>query len=258
MASSSASSISGTPVPKPSRFSSFRGFKLSRDKGSKPPTPPPKDPYYLKNRSLASLSPDSLSIPPHSPLSPNSQFLRRPSPDMNQSTMSLVSPPISCPPDDPQMPSRLRDKKSAFFRLKRSPKSPLSKKSPLADALPPPPTEDENISLPWNFQVRTAVLVFLYFDLSNTQHNIHVDEGYVLYLGWTVKRPNVILNTTDSEACLLRGQLHSRKQGSHPPKLPTFKAGELGGLALQARHISFRIVQHLRHTPRLLFPLPPF
>ena len=151
MATSSASSISSTPVPKPSRFSSFKGFKLSREKSLKPPPPPPKDPYYLKNRSLASLSPDSLFIPPHSPLSPNTQYLRRPSPDMNQSTMSLVSSPPSCLPDDPP---RLRDKKSAFFRLKRSPKSPLSKKSPSPDALPPPPTEDENISMPWNFQVR--------------------------------------------------------------------------------------------------------
>jgi hypothetical protein len=156
MASSSSSSIGNSSVTKSSRFSTFKPFKLSRDKSSKPPTPPPKDPYYLKNRSLASLSPDSLSIPPPSPLSPNAQFLRRPSPDMNQSTMSLVSSSGCSPPDDPHPSTRPKEKKSVFFRLKRSPKSPLTKAAPSPDDLPPPPMEDENISLPWNFQVRDS------------------------------------------------------------------------------------------------------
>lgn len=154
MANSSASSISNSSGPKSSRFSTFKSFKLTRGKTEKPPPPPPKDPYYLRNRSLASLSPDSFAIPSPSPLSPNSQILRRPSPDVNQSTMSLVSSSGSCPPDDPRSSTRQRDKKLPFFRLKRSPKSPLTKSSSESDALPPIPTEDENISLPWNFQVR--------------------------------------------------------------------------------------------------------
>jgi hypothetical protein len=76
---------------------------------------------------------------------------------MNQSTMSLVSSATSssfCPPDAPHPPARPRHKMSAFFRLKRSPKSPLTKNPPSPEIIPPPPTEDENISLPWNFQVR--------------------------------------------------------------------------------------------------------
>ena len=187
MASSSSSSVGSNSVAKSSRFSTFKGFKLLRHQGLKPPPPPPKDPYYLKNRSLASLSPDSLSIPPHSPLSPHSQFLRRPSPDMNQSSMSLVSSAASSsfsPPDISHPPNRQRDKVSAFFRLKRSPKSPLTKSPPLSDALPPPPAEDENISLPWNFQVRDFYAHYCPFlsNLLSIQHNIHVDEGFVLCL----------------------------------------------------------------------------
>lgn len=181
MSSTSSASSTGSSGPKPSRFSTFKGFKLSRDKGSKPPPPPPKDSFYLRNRSLASLSPDSPPTPPHSPLFPNTQFLRRPSPNMNQSTISLVSNPASCPPDAPHPISRQREKMSAFFRLRRSPKSPLTKSPPSIEELPSPAKEDENISLPWNFQVRDIHIREYFFPcLFVPQHNIHVDEAYVL------------------------------------------------------------------------------
>lgn len=56
------------------------------------------------------------------------------------------------------------------------------KKSPtrFGELVPPPPSEDEGISLPWNFQVR-LVLFFIVNCLTFSKHNIHVDEGYVIY-----------------------------------------------------------------------------
>ncbi|RDB23610.1 Serine/threonine-protein kinase pakA [Hypsizygus marmoreus] len=171
MASSSASSHS-----KSSRFSTTlgRAFKFSsKDKESRPPPLPPKDAFYLRNRSLASLSPDSLSIP-GTPLSPHSPQSQRLSPDMhmNQSSMSLVSSAASGRSFSPAdaMSTQKKEKGSGFFKFgKRSPKPRSTKSPPATDALPPPPTEDDGISLPWNFQ-----------------HNIHVDEGFTgLPPSWT-------------------------------------------------------------------------
>ncbi|KAF9468310.1 hypothetical protein BDZ94DRAFT_1246477 [Collybia nuda] len=164
MANSSASSIN---YPKSSRFSTLNVFKFSKSKppSDQPPPLPPKDTYYLQNRSLVSLLPDTRSMPPHSPLSPNSQYSRRP--DMNQSSMSLVSSATSArsfsPADPPSGESRKKKgKASSFFRFgKRGPRSPQT-----AGSSP----SDDGISLPWNFQ-----------------HNIHVDEGYTgLPPSWTM------------------------------------------------------------------------
>lgn len=161
MASSSASSTTNS-LSKTSRFStSLKVFKFaSKDKDSRPPPLPPKDSYYLKNRSLASLSPDTLSVP-NSPLSPHSPHSRRLSPEMNQSSMSLVSSAASArsgSPADHISQKPMKKERSGFFKFaKRSPKAPSTKSPPALDATPPPPQEDENISMPWNFQVSAPI-----------------------------------------------------------------------------------------------------
>ncbi|KAG5644279.1 hypothetical protein DXG03_008764 [Asterophora parasitica] len=173
MASSSTSSTSHSN-PKSSRFStSLKAFKFStKDKEPKPPPLPPKDLYFIQtNKSLVSLSHDSLSIP-GSPLSPHSQRLR-PDMHMNQSSVSLVSSATSArsfSPADLAPPAQLQRKKSkgsGFFKfVRRSPKGASSKSPAGSEA---PPSEDEGISMPWNFQ-----------------HNIHVDEGLTsLPPSWT-------------------------------------------------------------------------
>ncbi|KAF8064011.1 STE/STE20/PAKA protein kinase [Lyophyllum atratum] len=180
MASTSALPTSNSNT-KSSRFStSLKAFKFStKDKESKPPPLPPKDIYYLRNnRSLASLAPDSLSIP-NSPLSPHSQRSLRPSPDMNHSSISLVSSAASArsfspaepmPPLPSQPLKKSKSKGSGFFKFaRRSPRVVSSKSPPPAEAVPQPPNEDDSISMPWNFQ-----------------HNIHVDEGFTgLPPSWT-------------------------------------------------------------------------
>ncbi|KXN83996.1 Serine/threonine-protein kinase pakA [Leucoagaricus sp. SymC.cos] len=165
MASSSGAS-SNTGYPKTSRFSTLKMFKLNGK--DKPPPPPPKDPYYLPNRSMTSLSPDSLSIPPQSPLSPHyfSQYPHRQSPVPSQSTMSLVSSAasqLSVTPADQVAPKK---KKSINF-LKFGKRSKSFTKEAEVDVRPPPlPREggekegDPGITWPSNFQ-----------------HNIHVDDG---------------------------------------------------------------------------------
>lgn len=130
--------------PKSSRFSTMKLFKLGKDR---PPPPPPKDPYYLPNRSMTSLSPDSLSLPPQSPLSPNylSQYSHAPAP--SQSTMSLVSSSAShlSVPQTGQDPLK-RKKSLNFLKFGKRSKS----REPV---IPSPPEEDENISWPSNVQV---------------------------------------------------------------------------------------------------------
>ncbi|KAJ7607403.1 hypothetical protein FB45DRAFT_1135466 [Roridomyces roridus] len=128
---------------KGSRFSTLRVFKFSRNSPPIPPPPPPKDPVYLaaRNRSLASLSPESN---PGSPLSVD-QYQYNPS----ASAVSLVLP--TAPP---------KRKRSGLFKF-----ATVSKKS----AENSPVQDDENISMPWNFQ-----------------HNVHVDEAFAgLPPSWT-------------------------------------------------------------------------
>jgi hypothetical protein len=107
---------------------------------------------------------------PTTPLSPY-QHSSRASPGPSQSTMSLASSAASMSPSTIAGGSgsqrggrQLKKEKSSFFRFaKKSPKSPSIQSPAVEEAppLPPPPTDDAGISLPWNFQ-----------------HNIHVDEGY--------------------------------------------------------------------------------
>lgn len=160
-----------------SRFSSLRVFKFKQSSKSPsrsaivddgPPPLPPKDPSYLSrnysqySHSLASLSPDSASMShsmPGSPLSPPANpnlivgTVTSPSrPDLhnrafNNSSMSLVSAVSRS--------SGVKQKKSGFFNFKKgsSMKSPSSRDTALDSG------EDDNISMPWNFQVRFLYIV---------------------------------------------------------------------------------------------------
>jgi len=116
--------------------------------------------------------------------------------NMNYSASSLLSPPPSSQPQQVQRQdstssskhshgnsrhisttSSKKDKALAFLKFpKRSPRSPpLPQAGPLhlgssidsvmvigsdeGEDVPPPPQEDDNISLPWNFQVRALVVL---------------------------------------------------------------------------------------------------
>ncbi|TFK37694.1 hypothetical protein BDQ12DRAFT_685120 [Crucibulum laeve] len=214
MASSSTSSTNLSSM-KSSRFSTMKVFKFGskeKEKDLKPPPLPPKDPYYLQNRSFTSLSPDSQSLPPNSPLSPQSNFQYphrpSPSPDPNQSTMSLASSAASMksspPPDQRQQgqsqtQTQKKDKGLSFLKFgKRSPRSPPVKEPLVDDAEPAPPAEDDGISLPWNFQ-----------------HNIHVDEGYVgLPPSWAVSLADAGFSEDEIAAIQNRRAAGTRSPGS--------------------------------------------
>ena len=155
MASSSASSISASSFSKASRFSTLKVFKFA-SKEARPPPPPPKDGLYSSSRSMVSLSPDSLSVPnsPHTPHPQHPYFL---SPNMNQSSVSVVSIAASATstsyPNEGTSQKGPKKTKSGFFKLpKRSPRGNSIKSPPLEDA-PQLPVPDENISIPFNFQV---------------------------------------------------------------------------------------------------------
>ncbi|KAH8084858.1 hypothetical protein BXZ70DRAFT_563337 [Cristinia sonorae] len=151
-----------------SRFSSLNVFKIAGS-SSKAPPPPPKDPYYLPNHSLVSLSttvaPQETQSQPITPIySRYAASARSPSPSPSYSTShhapstsTLLSPPPAT--NGALSPDSAGSKRG--FRLPsftRRPKTPKSAKS--EPVVPPSPAEDPSISMPWNFQ-----------------HNIHVDEG---------------------------------------------------------------------------------
>ncbi|KAF8626028.1 hypothetical protein AX15_005118 [Amanita polypyramis BW_CC] len=159
MASSSSSSFTNNNA-KPSRYPSLKSFKfITKEKGLKPPPPPPKDPNYIPNRVL---SPETLSIPPNSPISPyHTQYHHKSSPGPSQSSLSLVSSATSARSQsaDTSRQSRLKAKASSLFTLVKRPNRTARSPDP---ERPPSPQEDSGISTPWNFQ-----------------HNIHVDEGFI-------------------------------------------------------------------------------
>lgn len=151
-----------------SRFSSLRVFKFAA--GSKPPPLPPKDPFRLPNPSLPSLgnslSPDSLPSQPATPLSAQYATLLRspsPSPSYAPSTNTAVSPPsLSASPESAGSRKGLF-KFSSFSKRPKTPKtaesgySAASESSHPPEPHPPEPSDDPSISMPWNFQVSTAV-----------------------------------------------------------------------------------------------------
>ncbi|KAJ2915100.1 hypothetical protein MD484_g5300, partial [Candolleomyces efflorescens] len=201
MASSSSSATSPQTPNLSSRFSSLKVFKFgSKEKDGRPPPPPPKDNYYLRNRSMHSLLPDSQSLAPSSPLSPHQPFPypKQPSPDANHSTMSLASSAASAisspPPEQPKSRPTSRGKERALAFLgfgKRSPRSPSS------NGGPPTPADDENISMPWNFQ-----------------HNIHVDDSLSgLPPSWTTSLAAHGF-TEEDIALLLARRAESRSPGT--------------------------------------------
>ncbi|KAF8999771.1 hypothetical protein BDQ17DRAFT_1427513 [Cyathus striatus] len=209
MASGSNAS-SQLPDMKSSRFSTLKLFKFgTKEKDLKPPPLPPKDPYYMHNKSYASLSPDSLSLPPSSPMSPKSnfQYPRGTSPGPNQSTMSLNSSAASMKSSHPSEPRthsqpQKKEKGKSFLKFgKRSPKSPSSKASSAENGGDMSATEgDDQISLPWNFQ-----------------HNIHVDEGYVgIPPSWATSLAEAGFTEDEIAAIQARRTTGSRSPGSQP------------------------------------------
>lgn len=172
MANSGGASLS-TGNLKTSRFSTLKMFRLnSKDK---PPPPPPKDPYYSQNRSPSSLSPDSLSLPPQSPL------LHRQFPASCQSTMSLVSSAasqLSVTPTDQAAPK----KKKSF--LKFGIRSKSSSQDIQSDAPLPPVRQgvdqgDPGVSWPSNFSVCIHLYRVLFEYSVLFKHNVHVDDEFV-------------------------------------------------------------------------------
>ncbi|PPQ90271.1 LOW QUALITY PROTEIN: hypothetical protein CVT25_013096 [Psilocybe cyanescens] len=138
---------------------------------SKPPPLPPKDAVYqLRNTQQSS---SRVSLVPDSPVpsSPSVQYATRRanSPFAADSMINNNSASDLLSPQDNR--SSAPKKGLAFLKFpKRSPKSPPPPPdTPILviandEPDPPPPEEDDGISLPWNFQ-----------------HNIHVDEGSVLF-----------------------------------------------------------------------------
>lgn len=174
-----------------SRFSTLNVFKFGSS--PKPPPPPPKDPYYLPNRSLASLThslaPETHPTTPATPMSTHyAASARSPSPSpsyapsytpsyapssiMGQSTTSLSTQSSTT-------------SRKGFFKslsLGKKTKTPKSATSTLPADQPPEPADDPSISQPWNFQVRGTSLFSGACQPDSCflmQHNVHVDEAYV-------------------------------------------------------------------------------
>lgn len=174
MANSGGASLS-TGNLKTSRFSTLKMFRLnSKDK---PPPPPPKDLYHSQNRSPSSLSPDSLSLPPQSPLL---QYHRQ-FPASCQSTMSLVSSAasqLSVIPIDQAVPKKKKSFLSFGLRSKSSSQN-------IQSDVPSPPTRhgvdqgDPGVSWPSNFSVCIHLYHVLFEYSVLFKHNVHVDDEFV-------------------------------------------------------------------------------
>ncbi|KAF5391716.1 hypothetical protein D9757_001668 [Collybiopsis confluens] len=185
--SSSSSSYLSPPQSRTSRFSTIKVFGKfgSKNKEKGPPPVPPKDaPYYLNsNRSFVSIA---------------SQYARKPSAGSlhpSHSTMSLASSAMTADSDAIQSPptsAKIKSKKSGFFGRKRSPGEDGSLK----------PTEDENISMPWNFQA---------------SHNIHVNEVYEgMPPSWTVSLAEAGFTPEEIAAIYSRKQSGTLTPSSFP------------------------------------------
>lgn len=159
-----------------SRFSTLKVFKFAS--AARPPPPPPKDPYYLPNHSLASLSqtlpPETFTPPfatnPNTPMSAGyASSARSPSPSPSYTPSfapSQASQAPSCydltrtrlgPSTTSLSPPSANSRKGFSFKfgsLGKRPKTPKSPASVASGDLPPETADDPSISMPWNFQVR--------------------------------------------------------------------------------------------------------
>jgi len=133
-----------------SRFSTLKVFNFAggskSDNGTlMPPPPPPKDRYYLYNKSMSSLSPNSFSMPS----TPLSVGFSPSGPSQSTADLHEFGSSLS-----PSSQSSAPAKRGFFGKMasksKRNPR-PVTPKTP--DTQSPVPTEDDGISLPWNFQV---------------------------------------------------------------------------------------------------------
>lgn len=150
------------PARQNSRFSTLKVFKIGSSSKA-PPPPPPKDPYYLTNPSLVSLSQSITQDPPSHPITPihsrYAQSARSPSPSPSYATSqyapstTVVSP--SAASNAMLSPDSAGSKRSLFKMpsFARRPKTPKSAKSDASE-----PVEDPSISTPWNFQVSATML----------------------------------------------------------------------------------------------------
>lgn len=144
-----------------SRFSSLNVFKIGNSSKA-PPPPPPKDPYYLANPSLASLSQSIAQEPPSNPITPISSryasSARSPSPSPSYfasqyaPSTSVVSPPAGMLSPDSGGSRRGLFKLPSFTRRPKTPKSAKSESSDTQEQV-----EDASISRPWNFQVSATM-----------------------------------------------------------------------------------------------------
>lgn len=163
----------------PSRFSSLKVFNFSNQsskslhandnhdhdnctEAESPPPLPPKDRYYLYNKSMSSLLPDSYSIP-STPLSPT--FGKPPLPSQSTIDLSLsefgggaggnkgqrVSPLSSMSGRSTGTSGSGSSRKKGFFGKLAARNN--SRNNSKATRVASPECGDEGISAPWNFQV---------------------------------------------------------------------------------------------------------
>ncbi len=173
------------------------------------------------------------------------------------SPFGFDSKPPTPPPKDPIYQQQIRLSTAPSSHLMTDGPSATTKKPPLGffkfpkksptrfgELVPPPPSEDEGISLPWNFQVR--LFLFLIVNcLTFPKHNIHVDEGYVIY------------HYNDSTFCLsLASFIGLPPSWSSSLASQGFTEEEI--FAIQARRLGARSPQDLRYlyTDRPTSPAP--
>jgi hypothetical protein len=145
---------STSPNTKHSRFSTFKVFKFT---GSKPPPPPPKDANYVYSSSLnhSLLSFTSPQSTHGKTTASSSLSVRTPSPSPSRAIQPSPSGSASvCTLSPDQSPNN--SKRGFFRKISGLRKRSTSKNSRVTN--PDETTDDEGISLPWNFQVSSPRL----------------------------------------------------------------------------------------------------
>jgi hypothetical protein len=188
--STSAVAAAAAPAaasPASSRFATLKVFKFSKHSqvstavaddsdDALPPPPPPKDQFYsYSNRSATSLDPSSAN---------RARKLNSPSLAPNRSTISLASMHSFSPSvaSSSMTAPRKKDKdKEGASRFAKGLFKFAKRGTKILKAPEPQQSPDENISNPWNFQVRnpSSSLSAPQLTPASLKHNIHVDESYV-------------------------------------------------------------------------------